>query len=232
MIKTGGANVSPAELEVQLRACAPVKLGPGRRRPRPAPRPARGGLHHAQGGRRGHRGGHPVVPPRAGGLLQGAQARPLLRRRRDPDDHQRHQGARRRPRRAGRPSGSPPNPCPRPPRETDDRATEPTTLDASDLDQYMGVPMEPGELKEPVVTNDIRRWVQGDALPEPAPLRRGVGGREPLRQHRGPAVVHRHLRHEPRLLARAGRDDPEQPPHLRRRRLVVLRPPRRGPATS
>jgi acyl-CoA synthetase (AMP-forming)/AMP-acid ligase II len=26
MIKTGGANVAPAELEVQLRACAPVKL--------------------------------------------------------------------------------------------------------------------------------------------------------------------------------------------------------------
>ena len=26
MIKTGGANVSPAELEVQLRACRPVKL--------------------------------------------------------------------------------------------------------------------------------------------------------------------------------------------------------------
>jgi acyl-CoA synthetase (AMP-forming)/AMP-acid ligase II len=26
MIKTGGANVSPAELEVQLRACEPVKL--------------------------------------------------------------------------------------------------------------------------------------------------------------------------------------------------------------
>src|SRR5690606_18740511 len=26
VIKTGGANVSPAELEVQLRACAPVKL--------------------------------------------------------------------------------------------------------------------------------------------------------------------------------------------------------------
>ena len=31
------------------------------------------------------------------------------------------------------------------------------TLDASDLDQYMGVPMEPGELKEPVALNDIRR---------------------------------------------------------------------------
>ncbi len=34
------------------------------------------------------------------------------------------------------------------------------TLDASDLDRYMGVPMEPGELKEPVAVNDIRRWVQ------------------------------------------------------------------------
>ncbi len=46
--------------------------------------------------------------------------------------------------------------------------TEPsTTLDASDLDQYMGVPMEPGELKEPVVTNDIRRWVQGMHYPNP-----------------------------------------------------------------
>ena len=42
-----------------------------------------------------------------------------------------------------------------------------TTLDASDLDQYMGVPMEPGELKEPVVTNDIRRWVQAMHYPNP-----------------------------------------------------------------
>ena len=44
---------------------------------------------------------------------------------------------------------------------------EPTTLDASDLDQYMGVPMQPGELKEPVATNDIRRWVQGMHYPNP-----------------------------------------------------------------
>ena len=42
-----------------------------------------------------------------------------------------------------------------------------TTLDASDLDQYMGVPMAPGELKEPVATNDIRRWVQGMHYPNP-----------------------------------------------------------------
>ncbi len=41
------------------------------------------------------------------------------------------------------------------------------SLDASDLDQYMGVPMQPGELKEPVATNDIRRWVQGMHYPNP-----------------------------------------------------------------
>ena len=43
----------------------------------------------------------------------------------------------------------------------------PSTLDASDLDQHMGVPMEPGELKEPVATNDIRRWVQAMHYPNP-----------------------------------------------------------------
>jgi acyl dehydratase len=41
------------------------------------------------------------------------------------------------------------------------------SLDTSDLDQYMGVPMEPGELKEDVTTNDIRRWVQGMHYPNP-----------------------------------------------------------------
>ncbi|HEX6392557.1 MAG TPA: MaoC family dehydratase N-terminal domain-containing protein [Acidimicrobiales bacterium] len=40
-------------------------------------------------------------------------------------------------------------------------------LDTSDLDQYIGVPMEPGELKEPVALNDIRRWVQGMHYPNP-----------------------------------------------------------------
>lgn len=40
-------------------------------------------------------------------------------------------------------------------------------LDVSDLDQYMGVPMEPGLLKEPVVVNDIRRWVQAMHYPNP-----------------------------------------------------------------
>jgi hypothetical protein len=41
------------------------------------------------------------------------------------------------------------------------------TLDTSDLDQYMGVPMQPGELKEPVAVNDVRRWVQGMHYPNP-----------------------------------------------------------------
>jgi len=41
------------------------------------------------------------------------------------------------------------------------------TLDVSDLDQHMGVPMEPGELKEPVATNDVRRWVQAMHYPNP-----------------------------------------------------------------
>jgi acyl dehydratase len=48
---------------------------------------------------------------------------------------------------------------------TTDDATE--GLDVSDLERWMGVPMEPGELKEPVAVNDIRRWVQGMHYPNP-----------------------------------------------------------------
>ena len=40
-------------------------------------------------------------------------------------------------------------------------------LDVTDLDRYMGVPMRPGELKEPVARNDIRRWVQAMHYPNP-----------------------------------------------------------------
>jgi len=47
---------------------------------------------------------------------------------------------------------------------TDDATGE---LDVSDLDRHMGVPMEPGLLKEPVATNDIRRWVQAMHYPNP-----------------------------------------------------------------
>ncbi len=45
--------------------------------------------------------------------------------------------------------------------------TAPSGLDTSDLDRYMGVPMEPGELKEPVTVNDVRRWVQAMHYPNP-----------------------------------------------------------------
>ena len=50
----------------------------------------------------------------------------------------------------------------------DDTPTETAdTLDVSDLDRHMGVPMEPGELKEPVAVGDIRRWVQAMHYPNP-----------------------------------------------------------------
>ena len=48
-----------------------------------------------------------------------------------------------------------------------DQAATGATLDVSDLDRYMGVPMRPGELKEPVARNDIRRWVQAMHYPNP-----------------------------------------------------------------
>ena len=40
-------------------------------------------------------------------------------------------------------------------------------LDVSDLARHMGVPIRPGELKEPVALNDIRRWVQAMHYPNP-----------------------------------------------------------------
>jgi acyl dehydratase len=39
------------------------------------------------------------------------------------------------------------------------------TLDCSDLDQYMGRPMKPSSLKEPVRNSDIRRWAQAMHYP-------------------------------------------------------------------
>jgi acyl dehydratase len=40
-------------------------------------------------------------------------------------------------------------------------------LDVSDLARHMGVPIMPGELKEPIAVNDIRRWVQAMHYPNP-----------------------------------------------------------------
>lgn len=39
------------------------------------------------------------------------------------------------------------------------------TLDCSDLDNYLGKPMQPARLKEPLSGNDIRRWVQAMHYP-------------------------------------------------------------------
>ena len=54
-----------------------------------------------------------------------------------------------------------------------DAANATDAFDATDLDRYMGVPMEPGELKEPVALSDIP-WSAGGAcylsrMSQPAP---------------------------------------------------------------
>ncbi|MDX6741462.1 MaoC family dehydratase N-terminal domain-containing protein [Actinocorallia sp. A-T 12471] len=41
------------------------------------------------------------------------------------------------------------------------------TLDVSDLARHMGVPIMPGELREPVTVGDIRRWAQAMHYPNP-----------------------------------------------------------------
>jgi len=41
------------------------------------------------------------------------------------------------------------------------------TLDPSDVDRWVGVPLGGGYLKDPVHVNDIRRWVQGMQNPNP-----------------------------------------------------------------
>src|SRR3546814_2407106 len=116
------------------------------RRRRAPPRPDRLSVRHLEGRRRGDRGRHPLLPAREGVVVQGAQARAVLRRRRDPHDHQRDQGPRR------GPTGPRP-PAPRRPKRSPMTSTEPadtadeTVLDTSDLDQHMGVPMEPGDRK-------------------------------------------------------------------------------------
>jgi len=43
--------------------------------------------------------------------------------------------------------------------------TDKTTLDCSDIDQYIGKPIQPARLKEPLANNDIRRWVQAMHYP-------------------------------------------------------------------
>ena len=60
---------------------------------------------------------------------------------------------------------SPPHPRQRSdmPEQTDSDAG----LDTSDLARHMGVPIMPGELKDPVTTGDVRRWAQAMHYPNP-----------------------------------------------------------------
>lgn len=39
------------------------------------------------------------------------------------------------------------------------------TLDASDIDRYLGVPMDSSPIREPIANNDIRRWVHAMHYP-------------------------------------------------------------------
>jgi hypothetical protein len=43
--------------------------------------------------------------------------------------------------------------------------TDKATLDCSDIDRYLGKPIQPARLKEPLANNDIRRWVQAMHYP-------------------------------------------------------------------
>ena len=39
------------------------------------------------------------------------------------------------------------------------------TLDCSDIDRYLGVPVDSSELREPISVTDVRRWVHGMQYP-------------------------------------------------------------------
>ena len=143
MIKTGGANVSPAELEVQLRACPPVKLArivgvPDARLDQlvVACITLKDGADATEDDIQAflrERVAAYKVPKRvlffADGEIPMTGSDTKVR-----DD--RAARARR---------GTPQSEHERMTTDGNRRSG----LDASDLDQYMGVPMEPGELKEP-----------------------------------------------------------------------------------
>ena len=41
------------------------------------------------------------------------------------------------------------------------------TLDTTDVDRWVGIPLGGGRMKDPVAPNDVRRWVQGTQNPNP-----------------------------------------------------------------
>ena len=96
-------------------------------------------------------------------------------------------------------------------------------LDTTDVDRWLGVPLQRLQPRYPITESDIGRWAQGMQNPNPLYLRPRVRGGEQVRGHRGAAVVHRRRRGWAR--GDTGRPGPRagEPHALRRGRVVVLR---------
>ena len=73
------------------------------------------------------------------------------------------------------------------------------TLDCSDIDRYLGKPIEGARLKDPIGNLDIKRWAQAMHYPNGLHYNNAFAVGEPLRPHRGAAVVCRRLRRWARL---------------------------------
>ena len=54
------------------------------------------------------------------------------------------------------------------------------TLDTTDVDRYVGRPVGGGQQKEPVATNDIRRWVQAMQYPNPIHYEEAIAQQTPF----------------------------------------------------
>ena len=54
------------------------------------------------------------------------------------------------------------------------------TLDTTDVDRYVGKPVGGGQQKEPVATNDIRRWAQAMQYPNPLHYEEAIAAKSPF----------------------------------------------------
>ena len=54
------------------------------------------------------------------------------------------------------------------------------TLDTTDVDRYVGKPVGGGQQKEPVATNDIRRWAQAMQYPNPLHYEESIAASSPF----------------------------------------------------
>ena len=56
----------------------------------------------------------------------------------------------------------------------------PVTMDTTDVDRYVGKPVGGGQQKEPVQTNDIRRWAQAMQYPNPLHYEEAIAEQSPF----------------------------------------------------